>query len=347
MNNKRIRSSVFTVVTLFILTACSVTSQQGVMKAEKRKGGFAGLSTLAAVESSTPAAFKGVNNVVIGGFKVGFNESKRVSNKAGGGLFGSAYGGKSTALAKLDGISASIKQEITNKAYSDFVAQLQASGYNVVSRSQFINSAHYKGTKEYDFPYVDDNSGLLSEYGVGTYYSPKEIGTKQPIFTGEIQGVTGGIGFSNPMNATAKFGKETGIAVLNVTYFVDFAGADGHGNFWSSTSSVKVGQILSVDTGLLGISSGYGGTFSKKVGSLRLGQPISSDKEFAIIEDSSSNTEKTVEAVTNTATALLGLGTNITRKFTYKANPDKYTAASIDVLSKANQAFIGEMAAKK
>lgn len=325
------------------LAACVSSTSDGVMTPETRKGGFAGLSTNANIKAATPAAFKEKQKVVIGGFKVGFNESKRMSKKAGGGLLGGGFGGKSTGLVKLEGAGGATKQEITDKVYKDFIAQLQANGYQVVARSEFTSSEYYQGTKTYDFPYVDDNSGLLSSYGAGSYYSPRAIGSKQPIFMGEIQGVTGGIGFSNPGNAAAEFGVATGISVLNVTYFVDFAGSDGHGSYWSSTSSLKVGQMLSVDQGFVGITTGHGGTFSKNIGNLTLGQAIASDKEFATIEETSSAAEKGVGTAVNVASALLGGGTNQMKKYTYKTTPTKYKSASIDILTQANASFVEKM----
>ena len=261
---------ILTLIVAGVLSACSVTSEKGVMQTETRKSGFMGLSVNDTVEVTTPAAFAEKQQVVIGGFKVGFNDSKRLQNKAKGTFLSSASGGKSTGLVKLEGVSTEAMQAITDKAYSDFVNQLKLQGYTVVDRGNFTGHTSYQKTKEYDFPYKDDNSGLLSSYGTMVYYSPREIGPKQPIFLGEIEGVTGGFGFANPMNAVAAYGEETGIPVLNVTYLVDFAGAGGHESVWSS--SLAVGQLLSVDRGVVGIGSGQGGTFSKKIGNMRLGQ---------------------------------------------------------------------------
>jgi hypothetical protein len=338
---------VFLAVIAAFLSGCVTTSEKGVMQAETRSGGFAGLSTNDSIEISVEDAFKGKKDVVIGGFKVGFNESKRMSKKAGGGLLGSGFGGKSTGLAKLSGVSVDVKQKITNQAYQDFINALKAQGYNVIPRAQFVGSEEYNGTKEYTFPYTDDNSGFLSSYGQATYFSPSAIGAQQPVFHGDIQGVMGGFAFSNPMHASAEFGKRTGVAIINVSYFVDFAGSDGHGNFWSSSSSLKVGQMLSVDQGFLGISSGHGGTFSDKIGNMTLGQPIASDKEFASILDDSSQTEKSVELAVNIVSAIGGLGTNMSRKFEYQADPQKYQAASLDVLNKAHTAFVEQMVANR
>lgn len=315
------------------------------MQAETRSGGFAGLSTNDNIEISVEDAFKGKKDLVIGGFKVGFNESKRMSKKAGGGLLGSGFGGKSTGLAKLSGVSVDVKQQIANQAYQDFINTLKAKGYNVISQAQYVGSKEYEGTNEYTFPYTDDDSGFLSSYGQATYFSPSTIGNQQAVFYVDIDGVTGGFGFGNPMNASAEYGIRAGVAIINVSYFIDFAGSDGSGNFWSSSSSLKVGQMLSVDQGFLGdyFRPWWCGSFSDKVGNMTLGQPIASVKEFAMTSDDSSQTEKSVEIAINIVSTLGGLGSNMSRKYNYQADPEKYRAASLDVLNKAHNAFVEKM----
>jgi hypothetical protein len=322
-----------------VLAACSVSAKEdGAIEARERKGGFLGLATRAEVEVQTPAAFEQRQRVVIGGFKVGFNESKKMQNKAGSG-----FGGKSTGLVKLQGVSEATRQQITDRAYRDWIATLEAKGYTIVPRSQLTSNEAYAKVKHYEFPYTSDDSGFLSEYGQATYFSPSAIGDRQPVFMGEIQGVSGGFGFSSPNAAAAEFGKETGIAVLNVTYFVDFAGAEGHGGSWSASSSLQVGQLLAVDRGRLGLTAGHGGTFSDKVGAMELGQPVASQKAFARIEETTSGAEKGVETAANLFSAVLGGGTNQTRKFVYHAEEDKYRAASMEVLRNANQRFVARM----
>lgn len=330
----------------FVLAGCAVTAQQdGVMEAQNRKGGFMGLSSNDTVEVQTEAAFKERRKVVIGGFKVGFNDSKRMANKAGGGLMGGGFGGKSTGLVKLEGVTDTERQAITDAAYKDFVAALEAQGYTVVPRSELTADKDFAGAKSYSFPYAVDDSGFLSEYGTATYYSPAAIGAEQPVFAGDIAGMTGGFGFSNPAVAAAKYGEQTGIAVLNVSYLVDFAGAGGHGGKFSATSSLKVGQLLSVDQGRLGLTAGQMGTFSTAVGAMTLGQPVPSAQEFATIEETSTGADKGIETATNIASALLGGGTNQTRKFVYRADAGKFKVAAIDALKDANGRFVGKMVA--
>ena len=323
------------------LTGCAVSSQDGVMETETRSSGFMGLSTNDAVEVSSEKAFSGTKQVVIGSFKVGFNDSKKLQKKASGGFMSGGFGGKSTGLVKLEGISPSVMQDITNQAYVDFVQDLKSKGFDVVNRSNFTSSEAYDGIKEYDFPYTDDNSGFLSAYGTATYYSPVAIGSKQPIFFNEIEGVTGGIGFSNPAIGASEYSKQTGVNVLNVTYFVDFAGAGGSETMF--TSRVSVGQLLSVDKGVLGIASSKSSAFSSGTGSLTLGQPIGSKISFATIEQTSSTAAVGLETTVNIASALLGSGTNHSREFVFNANPSQYKKASLEVLTKANDTFIDTM----
>ena len=187
------------VVAVTLLVGCAVSSQEGVMETQERSGGLFGLSTNEAIEVSSGKSFAGAKQVVIGSFKVGFNDSKKLQKKASGGFMSGGFGGKSTGLVKLDGISPSVMQAITDQAYNDFVKDLKANGYDVVARSTLTSSDAFDGIKLHDFPYVDDSSGMLSSYGTATYYSPSAIGSKQPIFFGEIEGATGGFGnFSNP-----------------------------------------------------------------------------------------------------------------------------------------------------
>src|SRR5690554_799277 len=98
----------------FVLASCAVTSKDTVMTTEKRTGGFLGLSTTSDVEIETPKAFAGAQRVVIGGFKVGFNQSKKLKKQARG-RFSGGFGGNSTGLVKLDGISAEAHQRVTDQ----------------------------------------------------------------------------------------------------------------------------------------------------------------------------------------------------------------------------------------
>ncbi|MCX4190133.1 hypothetical protein [Methylophaga sp. OBS3] len=330
------------IFTFSFISGCAVTSQEGVMQTETRKGGLLGLSKNDAVEVTTPKAFAGKQTVVIGGFKVGFNDSKRLVNKASGGLLSRGTGGASKGLVELQGVSPEVMQDITDKAYADFLSHLEKNGYTVVDRNTFVTHEAYKGTKEYEFPYKMDNSGFLSSYGTAMYYSPTDIGSKQPIFAGEIEGESGGFAFANPVHAVSGYGESTGVSVIYVSYFVDFAGKGGSEGMFSS--SLKVGQLLSVDKAMIGIASGQGGSFSNNMGTLALGQPVGSDIEFATIENTTSDVAVGLETTKNVVYTVTGLGgTNQTREFVFSADPMKYSAASMDALVRTNNTLMDKM----
>lgn len=331
-------------ISVLALAGCAVSSSDEVMDRGANKGGFMGLSTNSQVEVSGEKALAGVQDVVIGSFKIGFTESAVESRKAGGGLLGSGSGGKSQGNIKLEGISNSDRQQITETAYRDFVATLTAQGYNVVDRSAFINSAAYTKAKKYTFPYTEDNSGFLSSYGKSTFFQPSSLGNEGIMFTNDIQGVTGGFAFSNGEMAATTYALESGIPIISATYLIDFATAGGHGNNWTSTSSVKVGQNLAVTSGTLKIVKDQSSSFKKGTAIMSLGQPIEAGKEFATIEDATATSDKVVMQTLNVTSAILGGGTNQKKDFVVRANAGKYRNYSNEIIEQANKALIGRAA---
>jgi hypothetical protein len=325
---------------LLLLAACGVSSSSGVISHGKNSGGFMGLAENAPVEVSGEEALKGVQKVIIGGFRVGFAESSAKSNKAGGGLLGGGFGGKASGKMRLEGVSESLKQQIANSAYSNFVSQLKKQGYTVVNRSQFTSSEEYKDVTKYDFPYEMDDSGFFSSYGVTKFYQPSALGKKGIMLMGEIQGFSGGMGFGFADQAAVEFAKETGIAVVSGTYLVDFAATDGHGGSWSSSASIQVGQNLSVTSGVVKFVKDWSSTFQSGTASINLGQPIQSGKEFATVVDDTSDVNTAVQEVTNVISVLGGMGTNRSKEYVIKANPGKYKKYSGEILSKANEALL-------
>ncbi len=336
-------------VVLGAASGCAtVGTQEGVMTTETRKGGFMGLSTKDNVESQYDQAFKGVQQVVIGGFKVGFNQSKRYENKRSGGLFQPDI--RATGLVKLDGVDAQVQQQITDKFYEDFVALLAAKGYEVVSREIFTRTPEYETVKETDFPYTDDQSGLFSSYGVGTVFSPTQLGGKQPFFPGEIQ-ASAFSGFSGMSlaNALSKFATHSDARVVNVSFTVDFAGTSS-GDFFSG-KLLEVGQLMSVDKGVVGITSGNKGVYAHRTGQLTLGQPVGSEVQFATIENMTSATEAGLETTANVVAGLLSGGLtgamarsqNQSREYVFHAEPDKYAEAALDALTKASHVMVDKM----
>lgn len=329
------------------LTACGgVSSHSGVTAAQKEKGLFG--TNKDAIDVSTGKAFAGTKDVVIGGFLVGFDIRSSASRKAGGGLFGSSQGGRSSATMELLGMDDATFQQITDAAYSDFVADLKAQGYNVVNRDVLLADGEFTKTKAEKSPYVESSGGMLAAKQDTRYFAPSSFGGAY-IFPGDIIGKNGGFGYNNPATGAAKFASEDGKpAVLHVSYVIDFAATTGHGGRFSDTSSLKVGQGLSVATGSrVGIIKGQSGSFSSNQGTIALGQPIDSGKQFGTLIDNTSDASKATQIALNVMGTIGGLGTNASRNYQIQAEPAKYKAASLEALKKANDTLVGEMAKLK
>lgn len=344
--NKRVSLSL---VALLLATACAAnTAKEGVVKAPERSGGLFGLAKEDAVKVETADAFKGANDVVIGNFLVGFSIYKTDSAKAGGGLMGSGFGGKSTARSSLVGIDDATMQKITDQAYSQFISSLKAKGYKVVDRADLNDFEKFKTTKTYPNPYEDSTGGLFGTGSKTKYFTPKSFGEMR-IFPGDILGVTGGFAFSSPMAGAMEYAKTKGVRVLNVVYVLDFANSEKYGDWHTNSSSVNVGQGMTIipEFTKLAIVGGEMGTFSTANGVIRIGQPLTADREFATVTDSTSDTSKGVEMATNVIGLIGGIGTNISREYEFKATPSAYSSASQDVLSQATATMVGKMAALK
>jgi len=325
-----------------LLSACSVKHKEGGTTAGKVTSGLWGMNTASDIAVEGAEAFKGKNQVVIGSFKVGFLEEKKASAKAGMG----GFGGKSTAHMKMTGIDQATMQAITEAAYADFVAKLQAAGYSVADRSALLASEDFKGVSSDVAPLREEKSFFGSSNTV-TYLSPKALGDKIYWAGGEA-GRTGGFGFANSGMAAANYAGKSGTPVLFVSYLVDFANSEDQGGF--TTSAVSVGQGISVapGSGINYYGAPMGGTFSATtIGSVKLGQPVSSGEAFGQIQNTSSDTAVVAETALNVVGAVLGAGTNQSRDFEIAADAAKYKTVSTKVLGEANSALTHKMGALK
>jgi hypothetical protein len=326
-------------VAALALGACSVTSTNQAVAPQESTGVFGIKSADYAVE--TEKAFKGVNRVVIGSFKVGFLEEKRESRKAGGGLFGGGFGGKSSAHVTLSGLTPELMQAITDAAYADFLKQLQAQGYTVEDRAQLLASADFAKANKQPSPLRQESSFFGSDNTL-TYVAPKEIENLY-FFMAETP-ETGGFGFSNPSVAAMGFADKNKLPVLSVTYLLDFVGSTGHGGAFTSTSSLEIGQSMHVPSGYgITLIGGQAGSFSTNNGSVKLGQPVHTTATFGEIEQETGEGMVAAETALNVVSALAGAGTNQHRQFAIKANPDQYQNAATGVLKDANKRLIDKM----
>lgn len=345
----KLRNTLLLMAMAGTLSACAaVTKTDTASKPAAATSGFMGLSTTSDIVVDNEKAFAGKNQVIIGSFKVAFVENKKASNKAGGGLMGSGMGGKAKANMELKGLDMATMQMLTDQAYKDFEAKLNASGYTIADRTPLLSDAGFAKSDSKPSPFKEEASffGVASDT---TYMTPTGFG---PIhfFMGEY-GKTGGFAaMNNPLMAANKFAGEKGTPVISVAYLVDFANTGGHGNKWSMSASMQVSQGISVTagSGITWLGGWQGGTFSANPnGSVKLGQAVGSDQEFGTVETTTTGAEVAGEVALNVVTAVLGGGTNQTRDFAVTTEPGKYAAVAGPVLSQTNSALVSKMASMK
>ena len=338
-----------------LLAGCGVSSSDGVITRGDNTGGILGMSKTADVVVDGASALENVQDVVIGSFKIGFVESAKQTNKAKGTFMKRGFGGKARGNVTLEGISEQTKQNITNAAYADFMTKLKAQGYNVVNRSTLTSSDDYSSMTTKQFPYLADNSGFLSAYGKTVFYQPSALGPEGVTFSGDfpestsgssaasfipgMTGVAGAMGARGDMKV-ARFAEENGVAVVSATYVLDFAAAGGHSGI--SSASIKVGQNLAVTQASVKILSSGSSTFKNGLANIYLGQPVQSGQEFGEVTNDTSGADIAVQEAANAASLLMGQGTNRSRNYIIKANPGKYKAQSLEVLTKANTTLVSK-----
>ncbi len=110
------------------------------------------------------------------------------------------------------------------------------------------------------------------------------------------------------------------------------------------SSSIQLGQGLTLEEGgKVAIVGGQMSSFSNNIGNVSLGQPITSEKEFATVVDSTTGVDKGMQVAANVIGVIGGVGTNSKRNYEFKSNPADFKAAALDVAEDANEAFVGKM----
>ncbi len=327
------------------LTACEGPSAvDGVAKGKEVSSGPFGLIKSDAVKVDTSSAFKGLDKVAIGSFTVGFATYKTASTKTS--VIGHP-GGSSNARNTLKGIDDATMQKITDEAYKSFLSDLKSKGYTVVGHDEIMKFADFSSTKSYPNPYEDSDSGFFGPKSTTRYFAPSSFnGVK--LFMGDLPGTMGGFATDNPTVGAAKYASANGVKVLHVVYVLDFANADSSGGLrW--TNQVKVGQGMTVvpTVSKIGLIADQGGLASDN-GNIILGQPITSEKQFATISDATSDSDVVGENVVNGLAGLTGaVGMSRSKDFEFNARPADFKAAATDAVKQANTALIGKMAGLK
>lgn len=276
------------------------------------------------VATKNPAALSGIRQAVVGSFAVGFMTERTDRARAGGGLMGGGFGGKSTAKSRLEGLTDADFQAATESAYAVFIEQVAAKGITLADR-QGLLSAY--GSKVKPLPNGDERDMITGsdDRAKTRLFSPAALGG--PVVLQEWLGMlsAGGFNFNSSvinasMNAKA-YAKSSGQSVLNVLLLVDFANADTYGGWFRNSSAVNVKSSLAAfpEVSQLVVFAPAG-----KVGSVVLKEPVAMGGDYGTFADSTGGTAKTVETITNVIGILGGIGSNKSRKYTMTADPARW-----------------------
>lgn len=302
---------------------------------------FAPAPLLAAKKAKSPVAVKnpvalgGIRQAVMGSFAVGFLTERVDRARAGGGLMGGGFGGKSTARSYLAGLTDADFIAATDAAYAVFLERLASAGITLGDRQALVDGY---GTKVKPLPNGEERNLITGrdDKAKARLFSPATLGA--PVILQEWLGMLTGGSFDFSFNmsvvnasmAAKTFAKSSGQSVINALLLVDFANAESYGGWFRNTSAVNVKSSLAAfpEVSQLTVFAPGG-----KTGQVILKEPVAVGGDYGTFEDTTGGTAKTVETISNVIGFLGGVGTNKSRKYTMTADPQRWREG-VDGLSR-------------
>jgi len=271
----------------------------------------------------------GVTKISIPRYFVSFDKKAGQSASASAGWTGPTANVHVHAV--LEGINEKVFQEVTDKGYQDFVKKMAAKGYEVISFDKLAKTAEYQTWDTGSYPDIDSGSANFMASGMRDFSM-----FKQYFRHGNLMNETqAALVEPKIMVNFAAFGKQTRSSV----------------GFQESTASAEVsmGTTVHANATLYGSTINncdkHGQCFGDTV-NIHTGQPIFSLKPFGTIKDTTSDTVKVVQGVTNALAKMSGAGTRSDSEKTVYADAEAYKAAALEVVYEANTRLINKLLAK-
>ena len=289
------------------------------------------------VRIDNAAAMSGVGRVVVGSFIMAFLTDRTDRARAGGGLMGGGFGGRSTARTALEGVSDAEFQRATDAAYEDFLGQLRAAGYQVGDRAAVVeaftraNAQPLENGIERDVILARDSRAkakVFAPTAIGGVWLPREaLGQiSAPGFSGNRSAI--GISMGGVAHARA-----AGEAVVNVFYIVDFASAETYGGWFRNSSAVSVQAGLAV---VPEASKVFAYAPNGRVASVSPREPIAVGGDFGTFGDTTTGGQRAAEMAANVIGVLGGIGTNSTRRYAMQADPARWEQGVAELTAAAS-----------
>lgn len=284
--------------------------------------------------------------VTIAAFNLGFIFESVDSTRVTGGLIG-AFGGPTRIKSALTGVTPAMMQAITDAAYADFQAQLSARGISIVAPDALFAAGKLKPMA---VPQPINIQLEKKSTGRADYWKPSAL-PQLVMITGDFTG-SGMSSFGNNIAASQndfqlrQYAKSAGVAVIDVTYLVDFSEQKRPGAF--SLGGLKANAGVSVVPGWSRMTMiGPDGRSASVV--LRVGQAV--EGELVDKSDATSGASKAAQTAANVAGTLAnvfggigGLNFGKTRKYEFAARPDAYREGVTKATSLANRQMVAAIA---
>lgn len=208
-------------------------------------------------------ALKGIKRVAVPVFAVEFITADNVSAQTSG--FASAGRASVSSYYKLLGVGEADFQAITNALYLNFLAELQASGLEVVDAQQIVRAPTYAKlvASGSPAPIKTDSTTMVSPPGLGIYGFAK-MGSgnsaKSKSVFGALADMGSGFAAVGAIGDTIQLARELDASLIEVRMRVSFAQlTDENKGFFgklSNTAQTSAKVFPSIDNVMFGVQSG-------------------------------------------------------------------------------------------
>jgi hypothetical protein len=279
---------------------------------------------------------KGAKRIAVPGYRVIFTTRTKVVANAedwlGGVGGGRSSGAKATMEVVLGNVDFATLQAIADKAYADFIDELQKSGMEVVSLETIKASANFQKMKmtgsTAEAPYTKRSRDAKTNYVV---VSPSAIPLWFTNFDGDISDQ--GMGQTN-IRAIMSMAKELDALVLFPIMHVDFASVGASGGKFARRASVTAKAAIYANPAytLFYIANEKGGAFARMTD----GIGVEGDPGEFVTADQASN-----EALIGSMQKIgIDFGPVKSKKnMVLHTNRENFSSLALDALGGTNEAF--------
>lgn len=290
------------------------------------------------------------NRVFVPAFKVLFVVSNTAKASVSGGRTiggGVSSGAKVKMDVLLHGITLEELQSITNEAYADFIAQLKASGREVVEVDQIRTSMAYKAIDFYtgNLPYRIEPSAIKNETRNLILMTPKGL----PLWFSNFDTQLGNRGLFDQRNQKALNALSAELKAVAVipTIVVDFMKLASSGRsssfFGGNTASIEAEPIVHLATSASNTQTGVNMTLAENAMAAEWGyfvqkEAIDTKGDFGSIKEISSSNHDGFAGFAGSAALSVGAASESTRALV--ADPKQYRNLALKAIQGFNAAFI-------